>query len=154
MKVPLQVLVLEDRPADAELVIKELDRAGFAVDWVRVDTIRDFRARLTPKLDLILSDYSLPGFTLVDAMAAVKGSGLGVPVILVSGTIGDERAAECLKLGVTDCILKDRMARLGPAVHRALLEREQRTTVEQSKELVARSEGQMRAMLSNLDDIV
>lgn len=154
MKVSLQVLVLEDRKADAELAIKELDRAGFAVDWKRVETMRDFRACLTPKLNLILADYALPGFTVVEALGALKESGLDVPLILVSGTIGDERAVECLKLGATDCILKDRLARLGPAVQRALFDHEQRMKLEHHKDLVIRSEGQMREMLSNLDAVV
>ena len=154
MKVPLQVLVLEDRKSDAELQIKELEKAGFSVDWERVDTMRDFRARLTPKLNLILSDYQLAGFTFVEAMGALKASGLDVPLILVSGTVGEERGVECVKLGATDCILKDRLVRLGPAVHRALFDHEQRMKLERQTELVAKSEEQLRGILSNLDAVV
>src|SRR5260221_1498967 len=111
MTVPLQAWILEDRQADAELIAVELKRAGFAPDWQRVETAHDLRLRLTPTLQVILADYSLPGFTALDALAILKESGLDIPFIIVSGSLGDDRAVECLKRGATDYILKDRMAR-------------------------------------------
>src|SRR5689334_19028096 len=144
MAVPLQVLIVEDRASDAELMAKELQRAGFNVDWQRVDNERDFRMRLTPGLDLILSDYNVPGFGAVPAMQAVQESRADVPLIIVSGSIGDEKAAESLKLGATDYILKDRMARLGPAVERALRDRKTRQEKARAEASLRISEEQMR----------
>lgn len=154
MVTPLQVLIVEDRAADAELMAKELQRAGFNVDWQRVDNERDFRMRLTPGLDLILSDYNVPGFGANPAMEAVRESKLDVPLIIVSGSIGDDRAAECLKMGATDYILKDRMARLGPAVGRALKDRKMRQEKLRAEAALRISEEQMRGILSTVEDMV
>lgn len=154
MTLPLQVLVLEDRKPDAELVVRELEKTGFVLNWQRVDTLRDFRLRLTPNLDLILADYTLPGFTVVEALAALKESKLDVPILVVSGSVGDDKAVECLKMGATDYILKDRMARLGPAVRRALAERASMIEVKRSHEALAASEQQMRGILSTVEDVV
>src|SRR5690349_1814464 len=122
----IQVLILEDNPNDAELMAAELKRAGFDVDWQRVWAEQDFKLRLTPLLDVILADYTVPTFGAIQALHVLRASGLDVPFIVVSGSVADERAAECLKLGATDYVLKDRMARLGPAVQRALEERQAR----------------------------
>jgi PAS domain S-box-containing protein len=151
---PFQVLIVEDRAADAELMARELRRVGFAADWQRVQTERDFRLRLTPRLDLILSDYHVPGFGAVEAMRVLRESRLDVPLLVVSGSIGDEQAAECLKLGATDYILKDRMARLGPAVQRALHERELAREKARAEEALRRSEEQMRGILATIQDVV
>jgi PAS domain S-box-containing protein len=151
---PLQVLIVEDRPADAELMVQELQRAGFGADWQRVETERDFSLRLTPRLDLILSDYALPGFGALKAIEVLRASGLDVPLIIVSGSLGDEKAAEVLKLGATDYILKDRMARLGPAVQRALRERQVRRDKASAEEALRASEEQMRGILGTIQDVV
>lgn len=154
MTTPLQVLILEDRVPDAELAAKQLERSGFAVDWQRVETLRDFRLRLTPNLNVILADYSLPGFTALDALKELQATGLDVPFIIVSGTIGDERAVECLTEGVTDYVLKDRIARLGPAVQRALKERASRAQAKRTQQALLHSENQMRGILSTIEDVV
>ncbi|MEA3204371.1 MAG: hypothetical protein QOI63_2053 [Thermoplasmata archaeon] len=150
----LQVLIVEDRAADAELMAKELRKAGFTLDWQRVETERELKLRLTPRLDLILTDYNLPGFGAMPVMAALQGTGLDIPIIVVSGSLGDEKAAEVLTAGATDYILKDRMARLGPAVRRALQERQTRLAKLKAEETLRRSERQMRGILSTIDDIV
>ena len=120
MATPLRVLILEDRPADAELMLHELRRAGFDPDWRRVETEADFQAALDPALDLILADYALPQFNALRALRRLQERGLDIPVIIVTGAVGDEAAAECIKRGATDYLLKDRLARLGPAVVQAL----------------------------------
>lgn len=154
MATPLQVLIVEDRAADAELMAKELQRTGFNVDWQCVDNERDFRMRLTPGLDLILSDYNVPAFGAITAMQVLRESELDVPLIIVSGSIGDEKAAECLKMGATDYILKDRMARLGPAVARALKDRKNRQEKLRAEAALRISEEQMRGILSTVEDMV
>ena len=102
MPIPIHLLVLEDNPSDAELIIFELRRAGFEPDWKRVETEADFLAALDPTLDLILADYHLPQFDGLRALNLVQESKLGIPLMIVSGTIGDEMAVEAMKKGATD----------------------------------------------------
>ena len=122
-KQPLQVLIAEDNPNDTELIVRELHRAGFAPEWERVQTEADFVSRLDPKLDIILSDYAMPGFSGTRALKLVRESGLGVPFIIVSGSIGEEIAVNAMQQGAADYLLKDRLTRLGPAVKNALNEK-------------------------------
>ena len=122
----LRVIIAEDRPVDAELVVLELEREGFAPDWVRVDTAPDLIAALETHPDLVTSDWSMPRFSGLDALEVVRSRNPDLPFILVSGSIGEEAAIEALHRGADDYILKDRMARLGPAVRRALDDRRQR----------------------------
>ena len=123
MAVPLRVLILEDRPADAELVVHELRRAGFDPDWQRVDSEADFVARLNPPPDIILADYFLPQWNTPGALRTLQERDLDIPVIMISGTVGEDVAVECIKLGAVDYFLKDRLTRLGPAVTKALEDR-------------------------------
>lgn len=120
MAAPLRVLILEDRPADAELALAELRRAGLDPDWQRVETEADYLAALDPALHLILADYSLPQFDAAQALALLQARGLDIPFIVLSGMISEEVAVECMKQGAADYLLKDRLARLGPAVRQAL----------------------------------
>ncbi|MHB8633504.1 MAG: sensor histidine kinase [Thermoplasmatota archaeon] len=154
MAAKLQVLIVEDRAADAELMVKELEKAGFEVDWQRVDTERDMRLRLTPNLDVILTDYHVPGFGALPVLSVLQEAKLDVPVLVVSGSLGDEKAVQVLTSGATDYILKDRMARLGPAVRRALQERKTRVEKNAAEDALRRGEAQMRGILSTIDDVV
>src|SRR5580698_7299368 len=117
---PLKILVAEDNPSDAELAVRQLRRDGFEPDWERVETEADFRDRLHPGLDLILSDYEMPQFTGIRALELLRESALDIPFILVSGTIGEDTAVMAMKAGASDYLLKDRLARLGQAVDHAL----------------------------------
>src|ERR1700719_4760213 len=119
---PLRVLIVEDVPADAWMIRKELSRAGYTVEWSRVDGEVAYRAALNPRLDVILSDCKMPGFTSGRALEILRDSGLDVPLILVSGTIGEEAAAELMRQGAADFIPKDKRSRLGMAVARAMAE--------------------------------
>jgi two-component system cell cycle sensor histidine kinase/response regulator CckA len=118
----LHLLILEDNPDDAELSVKELERKGFNVKWTRVDTEKAFRKALAQKPDLILADYSLPSFDCPAALKIHRQLDLDIPLIIVSGTIGEEVAVECMKSGATDYVFKDNLYRLGPVVKRALEE--------------------------------
>jgi len=120
MSAPLNILIVEDSADDAELTLIQLRRDGFKPTWKRVDTEADYLASLGPGLDLIISDFGLPQFSTPQAIHLLKESGLDIPLIIVSGTIGEERAVECLRNGATDYVPKDRLNRLGPVVHRAL----------------------------------
>ncbi len=131
MPTPLRVLILEDRPADAELILHELHQAGFDPEWQRVETEEEYLAALHPALDIILSDYKLPQFDGLSALRLLQARGLDIPFILVSGTIGEDLAVECIKQGADDYLLKDRLTRLGPAVKSAL--EQKRLRVEQRR---------------------
>jgi len=123
VKTPIRVLIAEDSPVDAELILRELRRAGYDPAWMRVDTEPDYLAQLHPDLDIILSDFEMPQFSGLRAMSLLKESGLDVPLIVISGTIGEEQAVATMKLGGADYLLKDRLSRLGQAVAGALMQR-------------------------------
>jgi PAS domain S-box-containing protein len=120
MKKSLNVLIAEDSQDDADLVVHELRRAGFEPKWTRVDTEPDFLAELEKLPDIILSDYAMPKFSGLRAAELLQERGLNIPFMLISGTVGEDVAVEAMKHGVTDYFLKDRIARLGVGVKRAL----------------------------------
>jgi PAS domain S-box-containing protein len=120
MEMALKVLVVEDSDNDVELAIAALRGAGFTPDWIQVATEDAFLAELGKSPDIIISDYSLPQFNGFRAAQLLKTSGLNIPFILVSGTIGEDLAVEAMKHGATDYLLKDRISRLGDAVQRAM----------------------------------
>ncbi len=123
----LRLLMVEDSEADAELAMRCLKAAGFRLSVERVVEEAQMRRSLLSSLpDLILSDFSLPGFGGMSALAIARVEAPGVPFIFLSGTIGEERAIEALKSGATDYVLKGNLKRLVPAVKRALADAELR----------------------------
>jgi signal transduction histidine kinase len=124
MPIPLKVLLVENSENDAILIADFLTQAGYEIDCHRVETAQGLTAALAPPAswDLVLSDYSLPGFGGLKALKIYQESGLDIPFILISGSIGEERAVEAMHSGVHDYIMKDRMQRLAPAVDRELRE--------------------------------
>jgi DNA-binding response OmpR family regulator len=95
----IRLVIVEDNPSDAELMLRELRRAGFDPDWQRVETEAGFSASLSPEPDLILSDYALPQFSGLKALQLVRKRGLKIPFILVSATIGEETAVAAMRKG-------------------------------------------------------
>lgn len=127
MKSPLHILQLEDDPNDALLVRTTLENEGIDCVATRVQTRDDFVAALDRGgIDLVLSDFTLPAFDGLSALKIALDKQPELPVIFVSGTLGEERAIDSLKKGATDYILKERLARLVPAVRRAMQEVEER----------------------------
>ena len=123
----LRILNLEDDPLDTELVQASLQEGGLETDVVRVQTREAFEAALEADgFDLILADYSLPGFDGATALEISVKKRPDLPFIFVSGTIGEEFAIEAVKSGATDYVLKQRLGRLVPAVRRAVREAEER----------------------------
>src|SRR5205085_9618506 len=118
----IRVLLLEDSPLDAELILASLRAGGLEVDARRVDTREDFEQALGGCPDLILADYSLPGFDGISAMHLARERCPEVPFVFVTGALGEELAIETLRGGATDYVLKGRLERLVPAVRRALRE--------------------------------
>jgi DNA-binding NtrC family response regulator len=126
MSSSIRVLLLEDRADDALLLARELERHGFEPDWSRVETRAEYLEALTRRPDVILADYTLPRFDALAALRLLREEELDIPFIVVTGTIGEERAVECMREGASDYLLKDRLTRLGPAVTRALEEKKLR----------------------------
>ncbi|MHB8891510.1 MAG: PAS domain S-box protein [Candidatus Limnocylindrales bacterium] len=116
----IRIVIVEDRPSDAELMILGLQEEGFAPDWQRVENDLALVIALEGNPDLILSDWSLPHFSGLEALEIVRERDPHVPFIIVSGSVGEEAAIDALHRGADDYVLKDRLARLGPAVRRAL----------------------------------
>ena len=138
MNQPLQGLVIEDSEDDALLLELELRRAGYAPACHRVETLEALNAALAQReWDLVISDYRLPRFDGLAALALVREKGLDAPFIIVSGFITEETAVAAMKAGAHDYVMKDNLARLGPAVQRELREavsrRERRRSEEQLK---------------------
>jgi two-component system sensor histidine kinase UhpB len=117
---PVRVVYVEDNPSDAELIEHELRRAGFAPTGERVDTEDAFAEALTTGPEVILCDYQMPEFDALLAIDILNERRSHVPLIIVSGTIGEEVAVEAMRRGAADYLLKDQLARLGAAVDRAL----------------------------------
>jgi PAS domain S-box-containing protein/putative nucleotidyltransferase with HDIG domain len=121
MSRPLRVLIVEDSESDALLAIRELHRNGYEVAHERVDTAASMRAALEAgEWDLILCDYSLPGFGGREALEIARESGRDTPFVLMSGLIGEEAAVDMMRSGAKDFVMKDRPSRLGPVVRREL----------------------------------
>src|SRR6266540_6268753 len=120
---PLRVLIVEDNPDDADLILLELRRGGYDPDARRVETGDEMRAAFAERTwDLVVSDYSLPTFSAPGALAVVKSLALDLPFIVVSGTIGEDIAVEAMRTGVHDFLLKGSLRRFVAAIERELRE--------------------------------
>jgi diguanylate cyclase (GGDEF)-like protein len=123
MATPLRVLLVEDSEDDAALLLRQLRKGGYDPDCLRVDTGEDFESALQAKRwDIVITDHNLPGYSSAATLDAVKRSGVDIPVIIVSGSIGEDIAVAAMKNGATDYIMKNSLARLVPAVERELRE--------------------------------
>ena len=123
MSVPLRLLLVEDSEDDARLLVRELTRAGFGPLVERVETASTMRAALDrQQWDVVVGDYSLPHFGGAAALEVLRDSGLDVPFIIVSGTIGEERAVAAMKAGASDYVSKDNLKRLVPVIEREVRE--------------------------------
>ena len=131
----LRTLLLEDDPRDARLTASVLEGGGYRVQFEVTDDLEFFRDRLKQaEYDVILADFNLRDWSALDALEVLKHSDKDVPLIVVTGVLGDEAAAECIKQGAADFVLKDRPARLPTAVNRALEERRLRRENERALE--------------------
>ena len=126
MALPLRLLLVEDSPDDAELLLRELRRAGYEPSCERVQTAAAMQLALGRGWDVVISDHALPHFSAPAALALLKESGLDLPFIIVSGAIGEETAVQAMHDGAHDYIGKNNLTRLGPAIVRARRETETR----------------------------
>jgi PAS domain S-box-containing protein len=150
---PVRILLLEDTASDAELIEMTLAEAGMDFSSRRVETREAFARALDEfSADIILSDFRLPSFDGRTALAMVQKRCPATPMLMVTGAIGDELAVELLKSGARDYILKDRLARLPSAVHRALAEAEQIRQRQAAEKALRESEAKFRAMSASAQD--
>jgi signal transduction histidine kinase len=136
----LRALVVEDEPADVELALRTLRLADLNVTGDVAQTVEEFTEMVRKNsYDVILADYKLPGWNGMESVAILRKEGLDVPVILVSGALGEQTAVECIKQGAADYILKDNLARLPGSIRRAMRETKLRQDHRQSQDDLARS---------------
>jgi two-component system, cell cycle sensor histidine kinase and response regulator CckA len=152
---PLRVLFVEDQPADTELLLAHLERAGFQVRWERVDS-REAMARALDEggWDAIISDFRLPGFSGPEALALCQALRLDLPFIIVSGTVQEEDAVESLKAGAHDFVSKANPARLAPAVTRELREAADRRRRREAEQALQAAEQQYRQLVESVRAVV
>ncbi len=150
----LRILLLEDNVPHAELIEHYLREAGVHFTLTRVDSRPAYLEQLERHPpDMILSDYALPAFDGYAALAIAREQAPDVPFIFVTGTMGEEVAIETLKNGATDYVLKTRLGRLGPAVHRALRESAERRERHRAEDELRKSLEQLRALSTYLQEV-
>jgi len=151
MPTPLKLLILDDNPLDAELEVKQLQRAGYDCDWRRVQTREEFEASLDrADFELILADYNLPNFDGLTALEMLRERGLEIPFVLISGTLGEERAIDSVKAGATDYVMKGRLERLPPVVRRALNDRLERAKRRAAQQALREAHRRLQALSARL----
>ena len=155
MKQALRVLVIEDSRDDCDLILRELERGGYDISYLRVETADAMRAALREQTwDVVLSDFTLPTFSAPAALAVLKESGLDLPFIIVSGTVGEEIAVDALRAGAHDFMVKGRLVRLRPAIERELREVRARRQQRDAEAGQRGAEARFRAIMETATDAV
>lgn len=147
----LRALVVEDSELDALLVVRELAQAGFDVEHERVEDAPSMRAALTERgpWDLVISDYTMPCFSAPDALRLLQAQGMDIPFLVVSGGVAEEMAAQTMRAGAHDYLLKDNLVRLGPVVARELREAQVRRAQRRAAEALRASELRFRRLANS-----
>lgn len=152
MKKALKVLMIEDSEMDSALLTAALEDNGYDVQTTRIETEKELRTCLQQNWDIILSDYNLPAFSGLKALQVLAESAQDIPIIIVSGIIGEERAASVIKAGAHDFIMKDNLTRLGAAVEIQILEWKVRAEKRKAKRALRESEERMRVLVDGIKD--
>jgi two-component system cell cycle sensor histidine kinase/response regulator CckA len=147
---PLNVLLVDDSRDDALLVQREIERSGYTVTSERVEEAGAMRAALAGHpWDLVLSDWGMPRFAALDAIRVLDESGLDIPLIIVSGTIGEDAAVAALRAGARDFVPKHKLSRLAPAIERELREAEARRAHRRAEDELRASETRYRMLFES-----
>lgn len=136
----LRVLILEDSADDFSILLRELNKGPYKIEYTLVEDATGFENALKEKWNIIISDYSLPSFTGFDALKLCNEKGIDTPFIMVSGTVGEDIAVDMMKSGAKDYIMKNSLARLLPAIKRELEDAKTRRERRQAEESLMISE--------------
>lgn len=149
----LRALIIEDSEDDTLLLIRELKKGGFHVEYERVETAVAMEKALREKQwDIILCDYKMPKFNGPSAIGLLKETNIDIPIIIISGTIGEETAVECMRLGAQDYLMKGKLSRLCSAIKRELEDARIRTSHKQTEEALHQSEEKYKTILDNMQE--
>ena len=159
MSAPIRVLLVEDSDDDALLLVRELGHAGYDPSWTRVQSAAALEAALgSAAWDVIISDFSMPGFTGLDALRLVRSRDQATPFIFVSGTIGEDVAVEAMRAGAQDYVTKGNLRRLGAAITRELREVAERrraaAVLRAAQERAGSLEARLRHVLASIPDVL
>jgi len=150
MDIPLRVLIIEDSDRDVALEVRTLKAAGYQVTYAVAETAVEMKAALAEQaFDIVISDHGMPQFDASGALAVLMQSGLDIPFIIVSGAIGEETAVALMKAGAHDYVMKDRLARLVPAVQKELRDAESRREHKRAEEALRDSETLFRKLFED-----
>ncbi|MGZ4779563.1 MAG: response regulator, partial [Thermoanaerobaculia bacterium] len=153
MSTTLRVLLVEDSESDAKLILRELLRSGLILDPRRVEDAEAMRAALGERSwDVVLSDWSLPHFTAPSALETLRASGLDLPFIIVSGTVGEEVAAAARRAGAHDYVLKSNLTRLASAIAREQTDCAERAERRRVETALREHEARFRALIEKSED--
>ena len=151
----LRVLIVEDSEEDALFLIRNLKKGGYNPVYERVDTASLMKKAIKEKQwDIILCDYKLPGFNVTAAISILKETNTDIPIIIVSGIIGEETAIECMRLGARDYLMKDKLSRLCTAIARELEDAKVRKKGKRTKEKLLHEEHRFRVLAEQSSDII
>ncbi len=155
MSQPLKLLIVEDSDSDARLVMRTLRQGGYEPRWRRVEDAAGLQAALAGEdWELVISDYAMPTFDGLAALKLVQDSGRDLPLIIVSGTIGEDVAVTAMKAGAHDYLMKGHLTRLTSAVQRELRDADERRRHRAADAALRESEERFREMAENLDEVL
>jgi PAS domain S-box-containing protein len=155
MSKPLRVLMVEDSEDDVLLTVRALKKGGYDPMFARVEDAGAMRKALEKESwDVILCDYQMPQFNGLAAIALLKETNIDIPLIIVSGAIGEETAVACMRSGARDYVIKGNLSRLVPAIERELKEAESRVQLNQAEEALRDSEKKYRWVVDNMADAI
>ena len=152
---PLRALMIDDSEDDVLLTVRELKKGGYQPVYERIETAADMKKALSEKQwDIILCDYKMPTFDAPSAIAIFKELNLNIPFIVISGTIGEDTAIECMRSGAHDYFMKGKLSRLCPAIDRELEEANVRIKQKQAEEALKKSEALYHVLADNISEHV